>query len=220
MSCIVFGSICIVIGLISGFVIGKRMSLRNVLKHFLANLDNVFIVLAAICIFGTIIADAMAEDITIPVIFLNIFSSLIFSWLLTKKSAKIDFEQHEQELAKKSYRHLNYIEVASKTAYKMLDEYTHDSELTESQRLIISRAMDNVTYIQGGIETCKFDWEDLMSDEDIKNLKRDSNVIKIDISKFMEPALAAGIKIPSIDRRNEKKRKENEENLSINQEEA
>lgn len=215
VTCFITGGL---IGLISGIIFTKKMSLKNVLKYFLANLDNVFIVLAAICIFATIIADAFAENTTIPIIFLNIFSSLIFSWLLTKKSAKIDFERHEQELAKKSYRHLNYIEVASKSAYKMLEQYTSNTELIESQKLVISRAMDNVMYIQGGIETCKFDWEDLMSNEDVEKLKNDSNIIKIDISKIVGQSLAAGLKIPNYDEKSEKKKKEKD--FTINQEEA
>ncbi len=97
------------------------------------------------------------------------FSGVIFSWLLTKMSSKEDWEKQEQNLALRSYRHIDYIESASKTAQQMIKQYIDGDKkntTTPEIKLILSDAMDYIGYISGGIKTCKMDWYDLMSPEE------------------------------------------------------
>ena len=95
---------------------------------------------------------------------INIFGSIVFSWLLTKKSSKIEFKEQEEELALRSFRHINYIDSAANTAYKKIERYLKDSEVLDTNaRLILNSAMDQIKYIQGGISTCKMDWHDMLS---------------------------------------------------------
>ncbi len=100
---------------------------------------------------------------------ITIFSSIIFSWLLTKVTSKQEWEEQEQKLALRSYRHIDYIESASKTAKQIINQYIVGEsapKITDEQKLILSDAMDYIGYIQGGIRTCKMDWYDLMSEEE------------------------------------------------------
>ena len=41
-----------------------------------------------------------------------------------------------------------------------------ENELENSTKLMLSSAMDQIKYIQGGINTCKMDWHDLLSNEE------------------------------------------------------
>ena len=97
------------------------------------------------------------------------FSGVVFSWLLTKTSSKEEWQKQEQELARRSYRHIDYIESASKSAEQMINQYIQGDlkdEIKEKERLIFSGVMDYIGYISGGINTCKMDWYDLMSPEE------------------------------------------------------
>lgn len=98
---------------------------------------------------------------------LNVFSSIVFSWLLTKKTSIKDLKEKE-ELALRSYRHINYIETAANTALCTIEEYAsdHNEEINAETKLILSSAKEQIKYIQGGINTCKMDWFDLLSKEE------------------------------------------------------
>lgn len=108
------------------------------------------------------------RESTLAIVILNVFSSVIFSWLLTKKTSIKDFKEKEEELALRSYRHINYIESAANTASGSIDKYAleHKKDITPETKLILSSAKEQIKYIQGGINTCKMDWFDLLSKEE------------------------------------------------------
>lgn len=157
---------------ILGYWIGysRKKAWTDVLLGIVTNLDNYVIVLSAIVIFLSIIFSIKSEDSKTAVIVLNMFSCVIFSWLLTRKSSKKDFKEKEEELALKSYRHINYIEMAANTASKAIEKHLDEAkELSLETKLVLSNAKSQITYIQGGINTCKMDWYDLLSPMEQEN---------------------------------------------------
>lgn len=104
------------------------------------------------------------------------FGSVIFSWLLTKKSSRLEFKRQEEELALRSFRHINYIESAANTAYKKIEQYLGaNASLDSNAKLMPGSAMDQIKYIQGGINTCKMDWHDMLSEEEKEHYKNTCN---------------------------------------------
>lgn len=167
---IIFG----VSGLVLGFMLGrlrpKNMGIYEFLRRIYINLDNFVLTAAAIVVMGSIYFSTIGKLQTYASVTINIFGSIVFSWLLTKKSSKEEFRQQQEELALKSFRHINYIESAANTAYKKMEVY-QETELNESARLILNSAMDQVKYIQGGINTCKMDWHDMLSEKEKEHYK-------------------------------------------------
>lgn len=105
-----------------------------------------------------------------------ILSGIIGYWIGKSKSLKSfpealsrkDFKEKEEELALRSYRHINYIESAANTASGTIDKYAseHNNDINAETKLILSSAKEQIKYIQGGINTCKMDWYDLLSEEE------------------------------------------------------
>lgn len=156
----------------------RQSNIMRIAKCFTSNLDNLVLCLAFIILTIGIICQASGTLSGFSSVVINMFSGIIFSWLLTKKSSKCEFKNQEEELALKSYRHINYIESASNTAYKQLENFILDSN-DQSVKLILSRAMDQIMYIKGGINTCKMDWYDLLSDEEKVNKRPDEGRVDL-----------------------------------------
>ncbi|MDO4166985.1 MAG: hypothetical protein Q4D32_06245, partial [Eubacteriales bacterium] len=166
------------VGLIVGFILGrirpKNMDIYQFLRKIYINLDNFILILSFLIVCSSIYFSTINKLEKFASVAINIFASVIFSWLLTKKSSKEEFREQEQELALRSFRHINYIESAANTAYKKIENYlSEDVELDEKAKLMLSSAMDQIKYIQGGINTCKMDWHDMLSDEEKKHYKND-----------------------------------------------
>lgn len=153
-----------------GYAIGNARAngkFSKSLTSFLASIENYIIIAALLLIIFSIIFSLIEDVNEIAIVILNVFSSIVFSWLLTKKTSIKDFKEKEEELALRSYRHINYIEIAANTAAKTFDSYIADPcELDDKTKLILSSAKEHVKYIQGGINTCKMDWVDLLSLEE------------------------------------------------------
>lgn len=149
--------VAVVFGVILGYFCFRKISSFS--------LEKFIMIISGVVMLGAIFCETVGvlEEFSAAVI--TVFSSIIFSWLLTKSSNKEEWQQQEQELALRSYRHIDYIETASKTASRMIEQYIEREDLGGEEKLILSRAMDYIGYIQGGINTCKLDWVDLMSDE-------------------------------------------------------
>ena len=62
-------------------------------------------------------------------------------------------------------RHINYLESAANSAYKTLKDFSDDEGINKEVKLMLSNAMSQIKYIQGGINTCKMDWVDMLSPE-------------------------------------------------------
>ena len=129
--------------------------------------------LSAIVVICSICYESVHEESTFATSAINIFGSIVFSWLLTKKSSKSEFKKQEEKLAKRSYRHINFIDSAAKTAYTEIQDYLSEKnqELNSEAKLMLSKAMDQIKLIQGGINTNKMDWQDMLSEEEQKKCK-------------------------------------------------
>lgn len=149
--------VALILGAMLGYFCMKKVPSFS-LEKFIMVISGAVVAGAVFCEVAGVLEKFSSAVITV-------FSSIIFSWLLTKSSNKEEWKQQEQELALRSYRHIDYIETASKTASRTIEQYINEENLSEEERLILSRAMDYIGYIQGGINTCKLDWVDLMSDE-------------------------------------------------------
>lgn len=179
--------ISLVVGLVIGFALGrirpKNMNLYEFLQRCYKNLDNFILLFSFLIVCASIYFATIGKLETFATVAVNIFGSVVFSWLLTKKSSKIEFKQQEEELALRSFRHINYIESAANTAYKKIEQYLEEpnNSLDTSTKLMLSSAMDQIKYIQGGINTCKLDWHDMLSTEkkeQYKNICYDGNDIE------------------------------------------
>jgi uncharacterized membrane protein len=171
-------SVSIISGII-GYWIGKGKALKNVpevLSKAFLNMDNYVIIGSLILLVFSIGLSIANANNTLAIIILNVFSSIIFSWLLTKKTSIKDFKEKEEELALRSYRHINYIESAANTASCAIDKHISDNdEINTETKLILSNTKEQIKYIQGGINTCKMDWFDLLSvDEQNKKSRLES----------------------------------------------
>lgn len=109
---------------------------------------------------------------------INIFGTLIVSWIATKKNSEEEFRKKEQESAKKSRRYLNSIKTIATNAIRIISDSIGNNELdfTKEQITVLERAKDQMEHIETGIETSLFDWEDMMSKEDINMVHEDSKI--------------------------------------------
>lgn len=168
--------VALIVGVLIGYLLGrirpKNLPLYDFLRKFYTNLDNFILMLSAVVVIGAIYFSSTGRLEEFSAIVINIFGSIVFSWLLTKKSSKVEFKEQEEELALRSYRHINYIESAANTAYKKIENYLDtENDLDNETKLMLSSAMDQIKYIQGGINTCKMDWHDMLSDKEKQHYK-------------------------------------------------
>lgn len=196
-SMVLVGLIAFCVGFALGRIRPKNMNIYEFVHKFLSNLDNFVLLFSFLIVIGSIYFATNGKLEAFASIALNIFGSVVFSWLLTKKSSKIEFKEQEEELALRSFRHINYIESAANTAYKKIEQYVEkpEEELDISTKLMLSSAMDQIKYIQGGISTCKMDWHDMLSKEEKEHYKR----ICDDGSSMDEEFGTVDIVIPDVD---------------------
>lgn len=170
---IIFTLLGFLIGYLLGRIRPKNLTIFEFLKKFYNNLENFILLISAIVVCVSIYLSTIGELAIFATTTINIFGSIVFSWLLTKKSSKIEFKEQEGQLALRSFRHINYIDSAANTAYKKIEQYIDlpEGELDSSTRLILKSAMDQIKYIQGGISTCKMDWYDMLSEDEKEHYK-------------------------------------------------
>lgn len=180
-------SVILMIGIVIGIHISKTSRSHRPIEEYV-------MILSAFFVAGSIVFQTLGFLESFSSIVITMFSSIVFSWLLTKLSGKEEWQEREQELALRSYRHIDYVESASKTAEKTINQYINDegSSVSLEQKLVLSRALDYIGYIRGGIRTCKMDWYDLMSKEGqarfTTNEPVDQTVNTDDISMSQEDA--------------------------------
>ena len=111
---------------------------------------------------------------------INIFGTLIVSWIATKKNSEEEIRKKEQENAKKSRRYLNSIKTTATNAKKIISDCIANNQtvFAPDQISVLDRARDQMEHIETGIETSLFDWEDMMSQEDINMVHGDRTTIK------------------------------------------
>ncbi len=160
-----------------GYYIGKSKKnnrLSEVLESIFTNIENYVIIISIIILVVSLLYSGSTANVEFLSAVLNIFATIIFSWLLTKKSTKAEFKEKEEELALKSYRHINYIESAANSASKAIDQYVENNDENSSIKVILSSTKEQIKYIQGGINTCKMDWYDLLSEKEKRNHNSDN----------------------------------------------
>lgn len=176
--------IILAIGIVVGFLLGrvtpKNLTIFQFLRKIYINLENFVLIISALVVGISIYLSTIGELAIFATTTINIFGSIVFSWLLTKKSSKIEFKDQEEQLALRSFRHINYIDSAANTTYKQIEQYAEniDKPSDEEMKLILKNIMGQIKYIQGGIRTCKMDWHDMLSEverEHYKNTVYDLN---------------------------------------------
>ncbi|MCI5713687.1 MAG: hypothetical protein MR324_11220 [Lachnospiraceae bacterium] len=183
---IIVSIIALLIGFFFGRLWQRNLNVYEFFRKIYINLDNFILIISTLIIVGSICFSTIGKLESFASVAINIFGSVVFSWILTKKSSKEEFKQEQEELALRSFRHINYIESASNTAYKKIEKYLDSEvELNENAKLMLSSTMDQIKYIQGGINTCKMDWHDMLSDKEKQHYKNASeNSISLDDEEY------------------------------------
>lgn len=140
------------VGFIVGVVLGrlrpKNMNIYEFIRKIYINLDNFVLLFSALIVTGSIYFSASGKMESFASVAINLFGSMVFSWLLTKKSSRVEFKQQEEKLALRSFRHINYIDSAANTAYKKIEQYLEsNTDLDDHAKLMLSSAMDQIKYI-------------------------------------------------------------------------
>lgn len=137
------------------------------------NIENIVFFIAVFLVILSIIMQCfdLLDGFSNTVI--NIFGTLIVSWIATKKNSEEEIRKKEQENAKKSRRYLNSIKTTATNAIKIISDSINNKALnfTPEQTNVLERAKDQMQHIKTGIETSLFDWEDMMSREDINTAR-------------------------------------------------
>ncbi len=149
---------------------GIKSLIRKVYNAFKEkNIENIVFFVAILLVMLSIVMQCFEKSSKVSNIIINIFGTLIVSWLATKKNSEEEFKRREQEGAKKSRRYLNSIKTITTNAIKIISESIEDKDLNfqKNQVIVLERAKDQIEHIKIGIETSLNDWEDMMSPEDI-----------------------------------------------------
>lgn len=119
--------------------------------------------------------------------FLGVFSTIIFSWLLTKKSSEIQFKKEEEKIAKLSHRRIQDIEKAVLGMQQYIQYMKEEKEVSTKE--VLSNIDARIEQIKNETLSAKEDWNDLLSDEYKKELcvkeekqKRDYGKKEVDIN--------------------------------------
>lgn len=155
-----------VIGLLIGYFLAAII--RNGMKKAIRKLDNVVLAFsflgAAFCLYANVFLGK--ENISIQL--LSFYTSFIFAWLLTKKSAKEEFEVTQHKVAKNTFRHIEDVETAVLVTRDRLYEIKDKEGISDKD---IEGILDNVEIILTGIRSNKDDWMDMLKPSYVKKLK-------------------------------------------------
>lgn len=119
-----------------------------------------------------LVASILFKEVDKSVNILSFFCSFIFSWLLTKKSSKEEFKERQQEIAKTSYRHIGDVKKTTLVTRNRLLELKTKGEMSRSD---IDGILDDIDIILQCIATNEEDWEDMVSEDYLKQMKKDKD---------------------------------------------
>lgn len=167
--------ISFLLGIVSCLLFSKRnhksmIIIKEIYKSFKENnIENIVFFIAILLVVISIILQCFNVLNGFSNTIINIFGTLIVSWIATKKNSEAEIKKKEEETAKKSRRYLNSIKTMATNAIKIISDSISNNTLnfTSEQIIVLERAKDQVEHIETGIETSIFDWEDMMSPEDI-----------------------------------------------------
>ncbi|MCM1191968.1 MAG: hypothetical protein NC123_16960 [Butyrivibrio sp.] len=174
--------------LIAGFLLGwlfaqiKQKEFIQKQKRRLENLENwimlVSFIIALICMFSGITGVSTQMDSQ----YLSIYSSFIFAWILTKKTAGKDFRKNQHKIAKSTYRHIQDAETAVLIAKNRLTE-RRGTQLNEGD---VDGLIDDLQIILTCIRSNKKDWRDMLKkkyQEKIDNEEDPEDILQRDYYK-------------------------------------
>lgn len=151
------------------------------------NIENIVFFIAILLVILSIVLQCFGIFDGFSNTVINIFGTLIVSWIATKKNSEEEIKKKEQENAKKSRRYLNSIKTTATNAIKILSDSIGNNELsfTKEQITVLERAKDQMEHIETGIATSLFDWEDMMSQEDINMVHGDNEINRRKVEEAM-----------------------------------
>lgn len=156
-----------IVGILVGYFLGTII--RKGVKKAVRKLDNVVLALsflgAIFCIYANIFLGK--ENISIQL--LSFYTSFIFAWLLTKKSAKEEFEITQHKVAKNTFRHIEDVETAVLVTRDRLYAIKDKKDISCKD---IEGILDNIEIILTGIRSNKEDWMEMLKPSYIKQLKK------------------------------------------------
>lgn len=162
---------------IVGFLIGWTFfQIRN--KEFiqkqkkrLENLENWIMLvsfgIAILCMINAILGTSTQMDSQ----YLSIYSSFIFAWILTRKTASKDFQKSQHKIAKSTYRHIQDAETAVLIAKNRLTEQ-RGTTLNEGD---IDGLIDDLQIILTCIRSNKQDWRDMLKKKYREKIDNEEN---------------------------------------------
>lgn len=153
----------------------KRILKNNMKKFFseVFTLEN-FIMLLAIAVFGvSIYVSVKSENVNISNICLSFLSTVVISWIMTKKSSRGDFEKEQQKLAKVSFRHLGDVEKTALRLEQSIKDQIHSykgkkgSNLSAEEVVSFLKVLDSrIDDLKDRIKSTNQDWFDLLAKEE------------------------------------------------------
>ena len=119
-----------IIAFITGISIGVRLTRKGVkldsIGSMLKNLDFWIMLVSMLLLVTSIAWPYMNKDESISNIYLNVFSTMIFSWLLTRFSTRRDYREQELQLSKISVRHINNTKCSIEMLRASIDKFIKD----------------------------------------------------------------------------------------------
>lgn len=160
-----------------GLLIGIAITIFSILilrkikfSKILGNLENIILILALVMFTISLAMDYFKKTNGISVSLLNFFATIIFSWILTKKSSGLSFKIEQEKLAKLSYRHLGDVEKSvlglEQNIRDYLDENVHKHQNNDSSSYFLGSLLNRTEDIRNGILSNKEDWFDMLSNEE------------------------------------------------------
>lgn len=148
------------LGFVLGYFISKIKS-NEFMKKFkkrIENLENWIMTLsfaiAVFCMYKAVSGAATAIDTQ----YLSLYSSFVFAWILTKKTASKDFKRNQHKIAKSTYRHIEDAETAVLIAKSRLMN-NRGKALNEGD---VEGLIDDLQIILTCIRSNKKDWRDML----------------------------------------------------------
>lgn len=150
-----------------GVVIGWYARKLKILEKDISaiKLDTFFFYISILALLFSFVAQGLGVLSNLSGVVLNIFTTMIFSWLLTKSSSKAEFKEQEEQLAKRSYRHMSGIASETKRSIEVLRGVLESTQ-DEVQQSTLKNTLNQLIYIHSGISLCNEDWYDLLSADD------------------------------------------------------
>lgn len=158
--------------------IRKDKNVKTIIGDTLESLDNIIAIMSGIVFVFCTVYDATTGNTDISIQYLNIFSTIILSWIVTRKSTEIQCKKEQQKTAKVSYRHLSDLEYTILEAQQGIEEYLENNPCSTKHNTINSALEKTKTMIlimQQATKTNKEDWFDLLDEEYQKELTKKIN---------------------------------------------